>query len=60
MARPEKRDLFNASVAHSMKTWAKATIDLNLERERLTRSPPSIDDTIPNAPAASLELLKNS
>jgi hypothetical protein len=34
MAKPDKTDLRNASVALSMKTWAKATVDLNLLRER--------------------------
>ena len=37
MAKPDKTDLINASVALSMKTWAKATIHLNdlRKRERL-------------------------
>lgn len=34
MAKPDKTDLINASVALSMKTWAKATINLNGVRER--------------------------
>ena len=34
MAKPDKTDLINAYVALSMKTWAKATIHLNGQRER--------------------------
>lgn len=34
MAKPDKTDLLNASVARSMKAWAKATVDLDRQRER--------------------------
>ena len=34
MAKPDKTDLWNASIAVSMNAWAKATIDLNRLRER--------------------------
>jgi hypothetical protein len=34
MAKPDKTDLRNASVALSMNAWAKATIDLNWVRKR--------------------------
>ena len=33
MAKPDKTDLRNASVALSMNAWAKATIDLNWLRK---------------------------
>jgi hypothetical protein len=34
VAKPDKTDLRNASIAVSMNAWAKATIDLNWLRER--------------------------
>jgi hypothetical protein len=41
VAKPDKTDLRNASIALSMNAWAKATIDLNWlrERERLPLHP---------------------
>jgi hypothetical protein len=37
MAKPDKTDLLNASVARSMKAWAKATIDLDRARKQSGR-----------------------
>jgi hypothetical protein len=60
VAKPDKTDLRNAYVAHSMNAWAKATIDLDRERklERRASGSLSLDDPTMIRPATSLELLK--
>lgn len=60
MAKPDKTDLLNAHVAHSMNGWAKATIDLDRERklDRRRSANLSVDDPILSGPATSLESLK--
>jgi hypothetical protein len=60
VAKPDKTDLRNAYVAHSMNAWAKATIDLDRERKLEGRAigSLSVDDPIMDTAATLLELLK--
>ena len=55
MPKPDKTQLLNSYVAHSMNAWAKATIDLDQERNREhpRSGAPSIDDPALDDPATS-------
>jgi len=61
VAKPDKTDLLNMDVANSMKAWARATIDLDRERERDHHGSGrlSVEDAVLNGPSALRELFKN-
>ena len=56
MAQPDKTQLLNSYVAHSMNTWAKATIDQEHLRERRRGRALSVDEPLSNNSATSRDL----